>query len=369
MERDNNSEKNWKILGGYRDEIDSIDDQITSLLSDRQEIAAKVGRFKEGLGIEVLDTSREEDVLRRLVSKSRGKLTKEAIRHIFTEIISAARSVQRPYSVAFLGPDGTFCHQAALRLFGHSTLFHGSETMEGVFDLIEKDVCQQGVVPVENSYEGSVNSTLDLLYKYELKIASETFLRIRHHLLSREDSIEKIKGLYSHPMAIAQCRSWIKEHLPQIPVKEQESTSIAAKRAAHEPGAAAVGSRMSALNYGLNIVEENIEDNPHNVTRFLGIGKNNAAPTGTDKTSILFLLNHRPGALHKALAPLARRDINMSRIESRPMKMRNWEYLFFVDLEGHEQDDNVYEALKEIEGYCSFMKRLGSYPAGGDPWD
>ena len=369
MERDKNNGWDRQTLGRFRDEIDRVDEQLISLLLNRQEIAAKIGQIKRELGIEMFDHSREEEVLRRVISKRHGNLSEESIRHIFTEIISAARSVQKSLTVAFLGPEATFCHQAALRLFGRSTLFHGSETMEGVFDLVEKDVCQQGVVPVENSYEGSVNSTLDLLCKYELKIASETFLRIRHHLLSRSDNIEKIHCIYSHPMAIAQCKSWIKEHLPQIPVKEQESTSIAAKRATKEPSAAAVGSRMSALNYGLNIVEENIEDNPHNVTRFLGIGKNNTAPTGTDKTSILFLLNHQPGALHKALAPLARRDINMSRIESRPIKMRNWEYLFFVDLEGHEQDNNVHEALKEIEGRCSFVKRLGSYPAGGDPWD
>ena len=335
----------------------------------RQEIASKIGQIKRALGIQILDPSREKEVLKRLTSKSCENLTEDAIRHIFSEIFSAARSVQKPLTVAFLGPEATFCHQAALSFFGHSTSFRSADTIKEVFDLVEKGVCQQGMVPIENSYEGSVNSTLDLLYKYELKIVSETFLRIRHHLLSKSDSIERIGALYSHPMAIAQCRSWIRKHFSQIPVKEVESTSVAAKRATHEPGAAAVGSRMSALTYGLNIVEENIEDNPHNVTRFLSIGNTDTTPSGMDKTSILFFLDHQPGALYKALEPLAQRNINMSRIESRPMKMRNWEYLFFVDLEGHEADDNVREAIKEIEGCCSFMKRLGSYPAGDKPWD
>ena len=369
MERDNNSEKNWEILGGYRDEIDRVDEQLISLLLSRQEIAAKIGQIKRDLGIETFDHSREEEVLRRVISKSHENLSEEALKHIFTEIISAARSVQKPLTVAFLGPEATFCHQAALSLFGRSVSFRAAETIEGVFDLVEKGDCQEGIVPIENSYEGSVNNTLDLLCKYDLKIVAETFLRIRHHLLSREDSIEKIKGLYSHPMAIAQCRSWIREHLPEIPVKELESTSAAAKRATEEPGAGAIGSRMSAFTYGLTMVEENIEDNPDNVTRFLSIGKGGTAPTGRDKTSILFFLGHRPGTLYRALGALAQRNINMSRIESRPMKMRNWEYLFFVDLEGHEQDKNVHEAIEEMSACCSFIKRLGSYPAGGEPWD
>ena len=369
MEQNRDSEEAGHTLAGYRDEIDRVDEKIVSLLQNRQDIAAQIGQIKGGLGDETFDPAREKKVLRHVTSANNENLSKDAIRRIFTEIMSAARSVQQSLVVSFLGPEGTFCHQAALHLFGRSALFRGADTIEGVFDLVEKGVCQQGMVPIENSYEGSVNSTLDLLFKYDLKIAAESFLRVRHHLLSKEENIERIERLYSHPMAITQCRAWIKERLPEASVNQEESTSAAAKRASEETGAAAIGSRMSGLSYGLNVLEENIEDNPNNVTRFLSIGKTDSACTGRDKTSILFSLNHEPGSLHKALEPLAQRHISMSRIESRPMKTRNWEYLFFVDIEGHEEDDNVRHAIREMGRCSSFMKRLGSYPAGGEPWD
>ena len=369
MKRDKKREGDRQALEGYREEVDRIDEQILSLLSRRQGLAALIGELKGVLGVELFNPAREEEVLRHLVSNRQKELTPEVVRHIFSEIISAARSVQQPLTIAFLGPEATFSHQAAISLFGRSASFLSAETIEKAFDLVEKGICQRGVVPIENSYEGSIGSTMDLLYQYELKISAELFLRIRHHLLSREDNISKIKHLYSHPMAIAQCHSWIKGHLPKVIVKETESTSIATKLAADEPHAAAVGSQLSALHYGLKILKEDIEDNPQNVTRFLAIGKSAADPTGRDKTAILFSLRHEPGALHKVLEPLAQRNINMTRIESRPMKTRNWEYLFFVDLEGHEEDSNVREAVVEMQGRCAFIKRLGSFAAGGEPWD
>jgi chorismate mutase/prephenate dehydratase len=393
VKRDNKDESGWHTLEGYRGEIDcldegisdgggdrqtlerlreaidSLDQQMLSLLEKRQEVAVSIGQIKRGLGIEVLDPAREQDVLRNLASKDRGYLKKQAINNVFGEVISAARSVQAPLRVAFLGPDATFTHQVATCLFGHSASFCAAESIEEVFGLVEKGLCQQGVVPIENSYEGFVTTTSDLLYRYELKINAEIFLRIRHHLLSNADDIGKVTHIYSHPMPIAQCWSWIRNHLPGIPIKEVESTSLAATMAAKEPDAAAVGSRLCAVTYGIKILEENIEDYPNNVTRFLAIGKTEAAPTRRDKTSLLFLVNHEPGSLHNALEPLARRNINMTRVESRPVKIRNWEYLFFVDIEGHEQDSNVHEAIKEMEKRFLFMKRLGSYPAGGDPWD
>ncbi len=359
----------WQALQDYREKIDRIDEQILLLLSRRQDLAASIGKLKRVLGSQIVNPAREEEVLRRLVSRRQENLTPEVIRHIFSEIISAARVVQHPVSVAFLGPEATFSHQAAISLFGRSASFVPAETIERVFDLVEKGICQRGVVPIENSYEGSIGATMDLLYQHELKISAELFLRVRHHLLSREDDMGKIKYLYSHPMATAQCHSWIKANLPNITVKETESTSLAAKLAAGEKHAAAVGSQGSALYHGLKILKEDIEDNPQNTTRFLAIGKATASPTGRDKTSILLTLRDEPGALYKVLEPFARRNINMTRIESRPMKTRNWEYLFFVDLEGHEEDGNVREAIKEMEGSCAFIKRLGSFPAGGELWD
>jgi chorismate mutase/prephenate dehydratase len=270
-------------------------------------------------------------------------------------------------SVAYLGPEATFSHQAVVSLFGDTASFHGAESIEDVFEWVETDRCQRGVVPIENSYEGAIHMTLDLFYQYNLVINGEIFLRVRHHLLGRGDGIEAIQALYSHPMPIAQCRSWIKTHLSGVPVITVGSTSLAAKKAVLEPDKAAIGSRFAGQTYGLKTLAPNIEDHPNNVTRFFIIGKDHTAPTGKDKTSLLFLLQHKPGMLFKALGALAERHINMTRIESRPMKVKNWEYMFFVDIEGHEHHSDVAEALVAMENQCVFLKRLGSYPVGAIP--
>jgi chorismate mutase/prephenate dehydratase len=272
-------------------------------------------------------------------------------------------------SVAYLGPEATFSHQAAIALYGESASFHAAETIEGVFSLVNGGVCERGVVPVENSYEGSVNITMDLLYRYDIGICGEFFMRIRHCLLAVTEQPGGIKRLYSHPMAIDQCRAWLKDNMPGVPVTEVASTSLAANKAADDPEAVAIGSRLSGERYGLKTLYENIEDDPYNITRFLVIGKDRVEPTGNDKTSILFSLLHKPGTLYRYLGVLAKRDINVTRIESRPMRRKSWEYLFFMDIEGHEKDPVLKEALMEMEGDCVFLKRLGSYPAGGDPWD
>ncbi len=276
---------------------------------------------------------------------------------------------QKILSVAFLGPEATFSHEAAVSLYGESVSFHPAGTIEDVFDLVERGVCNRGVVPVENSYEGSVNITLDLFYKYDLNICDEIFMKINHHLLSRADSLQEIKGIYSHPMAAAQCRAWLRANLKGIPVSEVASTSLAAMMASGDQMSAAIGSRRAGLTHGLNILAENIEENPDNVTRFLSIGKTRPTLTGKDKTSFLFFLHNKPGALQRALAALADREVNMTHIESRPMRTKKWEYMFFVDIEGHEQERNVGEALKEMGERCVFMKILGSYPMGRDPFD
>jgi chorismate mutase / prephenate dehydratase len=266
--------------------------------------------------------------------------------------------------VAYLGPEGTFSHMAAISLYGGSSTFHPVDAIEDVFDQVEKGVYDLGVVPVENSYEGSVNVTLDLFYRYDLKVVAETYVRIRHHLLTREHSMDEIKKIYSHPMALAQCRLWLKTRMHGIPVAEVSSTALAARIASDEPGSAAIGNRSLKDLYSLRILEEDIEDHPDNMTRFAAIGKRSALRTGNDKTSILFFLSDKPGSLYKALGALSERGINMTRIESRPMKTRNWEYLFFTDIEGHEQDESIDEALKEMEKHCVLLKRLGSYAKG-----
>jgi chorismate mutase / prephenate dehydratase len=267
-------------------------------------------------------------------------------------------------NVAYLGPEATFSHMAAKQLFKDSASLHPADTIEDVFEMVAKDQCTAGVVPVENSYEGAVNMTLDLFYKYDLRICTEAYVRIRHNLLSMEDDIRNIIKIYSHPMALAQCRSWLRSNMKGVPLAEVSSTSLAAEIAAIESGAAAIGNMDLSLLYGLSVLKEDIEDHPDNVTRFAAIGKKRTMPSGNDKTSILFFLADSPGALYRALGVLAERDINMTRIESRPMKTRNWQYLFFADLEGHEQDARIGEALDELKKQCVLLKKLGSYPKG-----
>jgi chorismate mutase / prephenate dehydratase len=358
-----------ETLDRCRKEIDRIDREILSLVSSRVAIASEIGKIKRDLGLEITDTSRERETLRNLTAKVEEPLSAQAVTSIFTEIMSVSRAVQGTLTVAYLGPEATFTHQAAQSLYGRSASYRAAETIEEVFGWVEKGLCQVGVVPIENSYEGSVNSTLDLFYHYDLKIIAETFVRIRHYLLSNAANLGEITKLYSHPMAIAQCRTWLKTHLPMMRATEVASTSLAAKMAADEHAAAAIGSHLAGMTYGLKTLEANIEDLPDNLTRFLTIGKKGSRPSGKDKTSLLFFVAHKPGALHKALGALAQKRVNMTRIESRPFKTRNWEYLFFVDIEGHEADSDVNEALMEMGNHCVFMKRLGSYPAGGDSWD
>jgi chorismate mutase / prephenate dehydratase len=263
--------------------------------------------------------------------------------------------------IAYLGPEGTFTHMAAIGLYGGSSMLYPVDAIEDVFDEVEKEISDLGVVPVENSYEGSVNVTLDLFYRYDLKIVAETYVRIRHHLLSRAGNIGEIKKIYSHPMALAQCRLWLKNTMRGVPVAEVSSTALAAKIASDEMGSAAIGNRALKDLYSLNLLKEDIEDHPDNMTRFVAIGKKPTIPTGNDKTSLLFFLSDKPGSLYGALGALAERGINMTRIESRPMRTRNWEYLFFTDIEGHEQDEHINEALREMEKHCVLLKRLGSY--------
>ncbi|RLB10124.1 MAG: prephenate dehydratase [Deltaproteobacteria bacterium] len=366
----NGSDSDWQLLEKYRKEIDNIDHQILDLLRDRQRIAEHIGDIKKRLGLEIFDPAREKRILEDLASRTDEMLNYETLRAIFNEIISAARFVQLPIKVGFLGPEGTFSHLAVISLFGHSVSLLPLDSIGDVFSSVEKGSCHQGVLPIENSYEGSVNTTLDMLYRYDLKINGEVLIRIRHNLMSKAEDIKEIKRVYSHPMAIAQCRSWIKSHMGNISLHETQSTAMAARMVAEDKEAAVIGNRLLASLYSLNILGEGIEDSPDNITRFLAIGKRALSdPTGKDKTSILFFLRDKAGALFMALEALARKKINMTRIESRPMKTRKWEYLFFVDLEGHEEEPAINEALLEMEDSCVLLKRLGSYPAADKPWE
>jgi len=359
--------KTGLLLDKLRHQIDEIDQEIFELLLRRQVLAQQIGEEKKRLGLDVMDIAREQEVMEGLVGRARPPLTPRSLRAIYTEIISAARSVQEPLKVSYLGPEGSFCHEAARELFGHSVRLFSHGTVEDIFSIVEKAQCDMGVVPIENSSQGSVGITLDLFYDYDLKIQAEIFIRIRHQLLSKEEAIDSVHTVYSHPMALSQCRTWLREHLPGVKILEATSTSEAACRASEGDGLGAIGSQMAAEVYGLKVLANGIEDRPGNITRFVAIGKNATKRAKENKTSILFSLPHKPGALSTAISPLARRGINMTRIESRPARAKPWEYLFFVDIEGHREDKVVREALWEIRQVCSYFKNLGSYPKGGEP--
>jgi chorismate mutase/prephenate dehydratase len=345
-----------------REVIDRVDEKILALINRRLLLAKHIGDLKRGQGQKVMDKARESMVINRLASMNPGPLSDKALRHFFTEIIAASREAQRPHQVTYLGPEATFTHIAAMNHFGSAVAFVPQPTIKDIFNEVEKERCQYGVVPVENSIEGAVNYTLDLFYESELKICAEIYLPISHDLLSGAEEVSEIKVIYSHPHAFAQCRKWLRKHLPNCPLEECSSTAAAAHMASGQPGAGAIASRMAAHMYGLKIVASRIEDISRNITRFLVIGRDDIRRTGKDKTSIMFVTTHVPGALYKVLKPIADAGINMVKLESRPAKLENWSYIFFVDFEGHIEETVVQETLEEMRPKCLFLKWLGSYP-------
>lgn len=362
---------NEEMLRELREKVDRLDTKIVRLLNERATVSIEIGRIKREGGWEICDPSREERIYRNLAENHGGILPGSALREIFREIISASCALQAPMTVSFLGPEASFSHQAALAHFGKGINIAPQATIPEVFSAVEKGECLWGVVPLENSAEGSVKATLDQLIATPLAIRGEFFLRIRHCLLTVGNDLAAIRKVYSHPQALAQCREWLQTHLPGIPLVEVESTAGAARRVREDATGAAVGSRLAAGTYGLNLLAEGIEDNPLNTTRFLVIGpqpdRNGGGMTGQDKTSILFGTPHVPGALQRALAPFAATGINLTRIESCPMRDRMWEYLFFVDFVGHVDEEKTRECLQELEKQTAILKVLGSYPRGMEP--
>jgi chorismate mutase/prephenate dehydratase len=353
-------------LNALRQQIDQIDSQILSLLNQRAMHAMAIARCKENGGLPEFAPERENSILKNLMETNRGPIPNASVRPIFVEIISACRAVQRPLKVAFLGPEATFTHQAALRHFGSSCDFAPQASIIDVFDEVARGHSQVGVVPVENSSEGGVSVTLDQFMNADLSVCGEVFWPVRHVLMAADGNLEDVEKVYSHPQALNQCRDWLRRNLPQAVLVETSSTAAAARQAGVTPGAAAVGSELTAQHYELEILARDIQDNPHNMTRFFVLGRQACPPTGHDKTSVLYLAAHRPGSLYHSLSHFADRGINMTRIESRPAKNRPWEYAFFLDFEGHQDDPKVREALKALEGNVDFLKVLGSYPMG-DP--
>lgn len=358
-----------RVIEKLRDEIDKIDREILDLINQRITNALEIGRWKKKKGLPVYDPSREREIIEVLCSKNNGPLPKTSLSHIFSEIISASRALQMPTRVAFLGPEYTFSHMAVLQHFSISCTFSPQASIADVFQEVESSHAQFGVVPVENSTEGSVNITLDLMLESRLLIVGETFVRIDQMLMCREKDLSRIERIFSHPQALSQCRLWLQRNLPNCKLIETSSTGEAARRAKEDSGAAAIGSEMAARHYDLTVVARKIQNYPSNITRFLLLGKEAPERTGKDKTSIIFTTAHRPGALHRALEPLAEQGINLTRIESRPAGERPWEYSFFVDFQGHHSDHAVVRAIDKMRKSIDYLKILGSYPIGRDAED
>ena len=354
--------KNGKNIADLRVRIDEIDDQLLDLLNRRAAIAVDVGLNKATVKTKVYAPKREREIYERLKGLNKGPLEDEAVRAIFGEIISASRSLEKRLAIAFLGPKATFTHQASLQHFGSSAEFIPQKEIADVFSDVERDKADFGVVPVENSTGGVVSHTLDMFMESDLKIYSEILLEISLALMNKSGEVKDIESVSSHPNPISQCRGWLKAHLPGVPLKEVSSTARAAESACTDATSAAIASSTAARIYKLQVIEKSIEDNRSNITRFLVIGKREAERSGSDKTSLMFSVKDSTGALYNVLKPFADRNINLTKIESRPVKKRPWEYIFFLDMDGHITDKAVSEAVSELGKETSFLKVLGSYP-------
>jgi chorismate mutase/prephenate dehydratase len=346
-----------------RKKIDHIDEKIVLLLNDRAALAQRIGSAKTLNSQEIYAPGREKEVLRRVSELNHGPLSEQAIRSVFREVISCCRSLEGPVKVAFFGAEATYAHLAAREKFGSSAELSPTASIAEVFQAVTQARVSFGVVPIENSTEGVVAHTLDMLVESELRICAEIFLDIHHNLLASGRPAD-IQRIVSHPQALAQCRGWLASHFPHVPLEEVASTAHAAMAAAADKTVGAVSSALAKEVYGLKIIAANIEDHSNNITRFLVIGRNGARPTGDDKTSLVFSVKDKPGILHRMLQPFARSRINLTKIESRPIKNRPWEYLFFIDCLGHKDEPRIKKSLQTLERSCDFLKILGSYPSG-----
>ncbi|MEW6218280.1 MAG: prephenate dehydratase [Thermodesulfobacteriota bacterium] len=349
-------------LDAIRHRIDAIDSQLLGLLHERLACAREIGRLKAQDNRASWDPRREQQIHERLAAQNRGVFPEDALHSIVHEIITTCRLAQRPTTVAYLGPEGTFTQEAAELHFGRQALFLPRESAEDIFEDVARGRSEYGVVPVENSIEGSVTSTLDGFIRCRVQIVAELYLPIRHHLLCRSGDREAIRTVTSHPQALAQCRGWLQKNLPGIPCQPVLSTALAAQLAAQDGSVAAIASHEAMKRYRLQVVAPRIEDRAGNTTRFLVIGRQSPMRTGRDKTSVLIGLMDRPGALQATLSLLADRHINLTRIESRPNRDQPWSYLFFLDLEGHYDDDVVQDGCQRLREACTAFVWLGSYP-------
>ncbi len=351
-----------KSLAGMRAQIDKLDLQILKLVNDRAGVAAEIGKLKNDHGSEVFSPAREEEVLKNVVEANKGPLDENTIRAIFREIMSGSRALQKILRIAFLGPEYSYSHLAAIERFGQEVEFMRVGSIAAVFEEVNRSHADFGVVPLENSTDGRVADTLDMFMRLpQLKISAEVRLRIHHNLLANCDQ-QEIRRVYSKPQALSQCRNWLSKNVPHASLHEVASTATAAELAQREPGAAAVASRQAAVRYGLRILFPNIEDSPYNETRFAVIGGQEPPRTGHDKTAIMFKISHQPGALVDTLNIFKQNKLNLTWIESFPAKGPGQEYVFFVDFEGHVEDPKVKRALAALKEYCEQLSVLGSFP-------
>ena len=347
-------------LQKIRERIDAIDDELLKLISERAQLAQAVGRIKQG---NIYRPEHEAQVLRRIKEANPGPLSGETAARLFREIMSACLALEQPLKVAYLGPRGTFTQAAAIKHFGHAAETVACTSIDDVFRQVEAGSVEYAVVPIENSTEGAVGLSLDLLLNSSLKICGEAVVRVHQCLLRKRDSREGIKQVYSHPQSLAQCHEWLNQNLAGVPRVPVSSNAEAARLAAEDETAAAIAGQTAGEIYALTMLAQNIEDEPNNTTRFLVLGSHDAARSGKDKTSLVMSAPNRPGAMHALLGPFARNGVSMTKLESRPAGTNLWDYVFYVDVEGHHQDQAVAQALAELKTIAPLLKVLGSYPA------
>ena len=363
----NDQDKQGVDLADIRRRIDDIDARLQGLISERAVLAQAVGKSKGDLksAVDYYRPEREAEVLRSVLDRNDGPLRDEEVLRLFREIMSACLAQQEPLKVGFLGPEGTFTQTAVFKHFGHSVRALPFHTIDEVFQEVESGAADFGVVPIENSTEGSVNNTLDMFLTSPLKIGGEVELRIEQHLLGKEPGLDRIERVCAHEQSLAQCRGWLREYLPQVELIGMSSNAAGARRARDEAGTAAIGPDVAADVYDLQIIVNNIEDRADNATRFLVIGRNLLKASGNDKTTILVSTSDTAGGsgvLYSLLKPLADAGVSMTRIESRPSRRKNWDYVFFIDLEGHADDSSIAGALTQLEESSSLFRVLGAYP-------
>ena len=343
-----------------RVQIDRLDDELLKLFNQRAALAQQIGHLKNN--DTVLRPEREAQILRRIQDNNSGPLSNEAVAQLYTEIMSQCRALEAPLTIAYLGPAGSFTEAAAFKRFGHASQGLPCISIDEVFRKVESGEANYGVVPVENSTEGAIGRTLDLLLQSPLKLCGEVSLQVHQCLMSQQADIAQIRRIYSHPQSLGQCQGWLNANVPHAERIAVSSNSEAARLAAQQPDSAAVAGKQAAEHFGVPLLVENIEDDPRNTTRFLVIGNQDVATSGKDKTSLVMSAANRPGAVHDLLVPLAKHGVSMTKLESRPARSGLWEYIFFVDIEGHQSDVKVAAALTELKQVAAFVKVLGSYP-------